>query len=232
MIKLRPSQDRGHTKLSWLDSRHTFSFGEYHDRKHQGFQQLRVINEDQVQPGKGFETHTHRDMEIISYVLEGTLAHKDDVGISSLIRAGEVQRMSAGTGIRHSEYNPSKTSRVHFLQIWILPDRRGLEPSYEQRAFMREEKHGRWRLVAAKDGRDGAVTVHQDMELYITLLDPGEKLNYRLQTDRHAWVQVTRGEVVLNGNRLVQGDGAAVSQEEILEISTMTQAEVLLFDLA
>ncbi len=232
MIKLRPSQDRGHTKLSWLDSRHTFSFGEYHDRKHQGFQQLRVINEDQVQPGKGFETHSHRDMEIISYVLEGTLAHKDSVGTSSLIHAGEVQRMSAGTGIRHSEYNPSKTSRVHFLQIWILPDRRGLEPSYEQRAFMREENHGRWRLVAAKDGRDGAITVHQDMELYITSLDPGEKLNYRLQTDRHAWVQVTRGEVVLNGNRLVQGDGAAVSQEEILETSSMTQAEVLLFDLA
>ncbi len=232
MIKLRPSQDRGHTKLSWLDSRHTFSFGAYHDRKHQGFQQLRVINEDQVQPGKGFETHSHRDMEIISYVLEGTLAHKDSVGTSSLIRAGEVQRMSAGTGIRHSEYNPSKTSQVHFLQIWILPDRRDLEPSYEQRAFLREEKHGRWRLVAAQDGRDGALTVHQDMELYITLLDPGEKLNYRLQTDRHAWVQVTRGEVVLNGNRLVQGDGAAVSQEEILETSTMTQAEVLLFDLA
>ena len=232
MINLRPSQDRGHTKLSWLESRHTFSFGEYHDRKFQGFQQLRVINEDQVQPGKGFETHTHRDMEIISYVLEGTLAHKDSVGTSSLIRAGEVQRMSAGTGIRHSEYNPSKTLRVHFLQIWILPDRRGLEPSYEQRAFLRDEKHGRWRLVASKDGRDGAVTVHQDMEMYITLLDPGEKLNYRLQTDRHAWVQVTRGEVVLNGNRLVQGDGAAVSQEEILETSTMTQAEVLLFDMA
>ncbi len=232
MIKLRPSQDRGHTKLSWLDSRHTFSFGEYHDRKHLGFQQLRVINEDQVQPGKGFETHSHQDMEIISYVLEGTLAHKDSVGTSSLIRAGEVQRMSAGTGIRHSEYNPSKTSQVHFLQIWILPDRRGLEPSYEQRAFMRGEKHGRWRLVAAKDGRDDALTVHQDVELYITLLDPGEKLNYRLQTDRHAWVQVTRGEVVLNGTRLMQGDGAAVSQEEILETSTMTQAEVLLFDLA
>ena len=232
MIKLRPSQDRGHTKLSWLESRHTFSFGEYHDRKFQGFQQLRVINEDQVQPGKGFETHTHRDMEIISYVLEGTLAHKDSVGTSSLIRAGEVQRMSAGTGIRHSEYNPSKTLRVHFLQIWILPDRRGLEPSYEQRAFLREEKHGGWRLVASKDGRDGAVTVHQDMELYITLLDPGEKLNYRLQTDRHAWVQVTRGEVVLNGNRLAQGDGAAVSQEEILETSTMTQSEILLFDMA
>lgn len=232
MINLRPSQDRGHTKLSWLESRHTFSFGEYHDRKYQGFQQLRVINEDQVQPGKGFETHTHRDMEIISYVLEGTLAHKDSVGTSSLIRAGEVQRMSAGTGIRHSEYNPSKTLRVHFLQIWILPDQRGLEPSYEQRAFLRDEKHGRWRLVASKDGRDGAVTVHQDMELYITLLDPGEKLNYRLQPDRHAWVQVTRGEVILNGNRLVQGDGAAVSEEEILEISTMTQAEVLLFDMA
>jgi len=232
MIKLRPSQERGHTKLSWLDSRHTFSFGEYHDKKHQGFQQIRVINEDQVQPGKGFETHSHRDMEIISYVLEGTLAHKDSVGTSSLIRAGEVQRMSAGTGIRHSEYNPSKTSRVHFLQIWILPDRIGLNPSYEQRAFMREEKRSRWRLVAAKDGRDGAVTVHQDMELYITSLDPGEKLNYRLQTDRHAWVQVTRGEVVLNGTRLMQGDGAAVSQEEILETSTMTQAEVLLFDLA
>jgi len=232
MIKLRPSQDRGHTKLSWLDSRHTFSFGEYHDRKHLGFRQLRVINEDQVQPGKGFETHSHQDMEIISYVLEGTLAHKDSVGTSSLIRAGEVQRMSAGTGIRHSEYNPSKTSQVHFLQIWILPDRRDLEPSYEQRVFMREEKHGRWRLVAAKDGRDDALTVHQDVELYITLLDPGEKLNYRLQTDRHAWVQVTRGEVVLNGTRLMQGDGAAVSQEEILETSTMTQAEVLLFDLA
>jgi len=232
MIKLRPSQERGYTKLSWLDSRHTFSFGEYHDRKHQGFQQLRVINEDQVQPGKGFETHSHRDMEIITYVLEGTLAHKDSTGTSSLIRAGEVQRMSAGTGIRHSEYNPSKTSRVHFLQIWILPDQRGLDPTYEQRAFMREEKRGRWRLVASKDGRDSSVTVHQDMDLYITSLDPGERLSYRMKTGHHAWVQITRGEFVLNGTRLVQGDGAAVSGEETLETSTMTQSEILLFDLA
>ncbi len=232
MISIRPSQDRGQTKLSWLDSRHTFSFGEYHDRRYQGFQQLRVINEDKVQPGKGFETHEHRDMEILSYVLEGTLAHKDSAGTSSLIRAGEVQRMSAGTGIRHSEYNPSKTSRVHFLQVWILPDQRGIEPSYEQRVFSREEKRSRWRIVAAKDGRDGAVTVHQDMELYIALLDPGDKLTYELQPKHHAWVQVTRGEVVLNDNRLLQGDGASVSQEKILEASTMAQAEILLFDLA
>ncbi len=231
MISIRPSQERGQTKLSWLDSRHTFSFGEYHDRKHQGFQQLRVINEDLVQPGKGFDTHSHRDMEIISYVLEGTLAHKDSVGTSSLIRAGEVQRMSAGTGIRHSEYNPSKTSRVHFLQIWIVPNQRGLEPSYEQRAFTREDKRSRWRIVAAKDGREGAVKVHQDAELYIAILDPGDKLTYELQPKHYAWVQVTRGEVMLNNQRLVQGDGASVSQERLLETRTMTQAEVILFDL-
>jgi redox-sensitive bicupin YhaK (pirin superfamily) len=232
MITLRRSDERGQTKLDWLDSRHTFSFGEYHDRRYMGFRDLRVINEDRVSPGKGFGTHSHRDMEIITYVLEGSVEHKDSTGNQTIIRPGDVQRMSAGTGISHSEYNPSKTEPVHFLQIWILPERENLPPSYEQRAFDLEKNRGRWILVAAKDGRDSAVTVHQDVALSVARLLPGQQASYRLKPGRHAWLHAARGAMTLNGAALNEGDGAAVSAEEILEVRAAESAEILLFDLA
>jgi quercetin 2,3-dioxygenase len=232
MIKLRRSNDRGHTKLNWLDSRHTFSFGDYYEAQHIGFRALRVINEDRVEPGVGFPTHSHRDMEIITYVLEGALAHKDSTGTSSVIHVGDVQRMSAGTGISHSEYNASKTEPVHFLQIWIIPDETGLLPGYEQKAFWLDQNRGRWTLIASKEGRDGSVTLHQDAGVSATALESGEQATYRLRADRHAWVHVARGAVTLNGTRLNAGDGAAVNQEEILELKALDQAEILLFDLA
>lgn len=232
MITLRRSGERGRTKLDWLDSRHTFSFGEYHDPRNMGFRDLRVINDDRVSPGKGFGTHSHRDMEIITYVLEGSVEHKDSTGNQTIIRPGEVQRMSAGTGISHSEYNPSKTEPVHFLQIWILPEREYLPPSYEQRAFDLDKNPGRWILVAAKDGRDGAVTVHQDVALSVARLLPGQQASYRLKPGRHAWLHAARGSATLNAAALNEGDGAAVSEEEILEVRAVDEAEVLLFDLA
>jgi redox-sensitive bicupin YhaK (pirin superfamily) len=232
MITFRRNDDRGQTKLDWLDSRHTFSFGEYHDRRNMGFRDLRVINEDRVSPGKGFGTHSHRDMEIITYVLEGAVEHKDSTGTQATIVPGEVQRMSAGTGISHSEYNPSKIEPVHFLQIWILPERENLPPSYEQRAFDLEKNRGRWLLIASQDGRDGAVTVHQDVALFVARLLPCQQASYRLKPGRHAWLQAARGSVTLNGAALNEGDGAAVSEEEILEIWALDEAEILLFDLA
>jgi len=232
MITLRRSDERGHTKLSWLDSRHTFSFGDYHDRRYMGFRDLRVINEDRVEPGAGFPTHSHRDMEIITYVLEGALEHKDSTGTSSAIRPGEVQRMSAGTGISHSEFNHSKTEPVHFLQIWIVPDETGLLPGYEQKALPLDKNRGRWTLIASKEGRDGSVTVHQDVDLSVALLPAGQEVTYRLKPGRHAWLQAACGSVTLNGATLSAGDGAAVSQEEILEIRAVETAEILLFDLA
>ncbi len=231
MITLRPSSDRGHANHGWLDSYHTFSFANYYDPNHMGFRALRVINEDQVQPGRGFGTHSHRDMEIITYVLEGAVEHKDSLGNGAVITPGEVQRMSAGTGIMHSEFNPSQTQPVHFLQIWILPDRQGLQPSYEQRAFG-EERQGKLRLIAAKDGRDGAVTIHQDADLYSAVLQPGEQVSHQLQPNRYGWLQVARGAASLNGYDLKAGDGVAVSDAELLTISTDTEAEILLFDLA
>jgi redox-sensitive bicupin YhaK (pirin superfamily) len=231
MITLRPAQERGRTDLGWLDSRHTFSFDRYYDPKYMGFRHLRVINEDRVRPGAGFGTHSHRDMEILSYVLEGALEHRDSLGTGSVIRLGELQRMTAGTGISHSEYNPSPTEPVHFLQIWILPEREGLKPGYEQRAFAEEERKGRWRLIAARDGRDGAVTIHQDVDLYTTLLAPGEQITYRLKPQRYAWLQVARGAVRLNGTRLEAGDGAAIREEELLEIKANDPSEILLFDM-
>ena len=231
MIKLRPSNDRGHTKLSWLDSRHTFSFGDYHDPRHMGFSDLRVINEDRVIRGKGFPTHSHRDMEIITSVLEGALAHKDSTGASSVIRVGDVQRMSAGTGISHSEYNASQTEPVRFLQIWIIPDETGLKPGYEQRAFPLDKNRGRWTLVASKEGRDGSVTVHQDVDVWTACFAPGEQANFRLKSDRHAWLQATRGAVTLNGTPLSAGDGAAATHEESLDVKAVEDAEILLFDL-
>ncbi len=231
MITLRPSRDRGHANHGWLDSYHTFSFANYYDPNHMGFRALRVINEDQVQPGRGFGTHSHRDMEIITYVLEGAVEHKDSLGNGAVITPGEVQRMSAGTGIMHSEFNPSQTQPVHFLQIWIVPDRQGLQPSYEQRAFG-EERQGKLRLIAAKDGRDGAVTIHQDADLYSAVLQPGEQVSHQLQPNRYGWLQVARGAASLNGYDLKAGDGVAVSDAELLTISTDTEAEILLFDLA
>ena len=232
MITLRPGIDRGHTLLSWLDSYHTFSFGDYYDPKHMGFRHLRVINEDRVKPGAGFGTHSHRDMEILTYVLAGAVEHKDSMGNETVIVPGEVQRMSAGTGISHSEYNPSNTELVHFLQIWILPQQQNLAPSYEQRSFELEKNRGRWLLVAARDSRDGTVKVHQDVDLWVALLLAGQQVSYRLRASRHAWVQVARGAVMLNGIPLKAGDGATVSPEEILEIGAQTDSEMLLFDLA
>jgi hypothetical protein len=231
MITIRPANQRGASKFNWLDSRHTFSFGDYYDPKHMGFSDLRVINEDRVDPGAGFPTHSHRDMEIITYVLEGALAHKDSTGTSSVIRAGDVQRMSAGTGISHSEYNPSKTEPVHFLQIWIIPKEAGLRPGYEQRSFDLQKNSGGWIHIVASDGSDGAVKVHQDVELYLAAITKEQKLNYRLKTGRQAWLQITRGVAAFNGTSLAAGDGAAVSKEALLQIDSSDNAEVLLFDL-
>jgi len=222
---------RGHTKIGWLDSYHTFSFGNFSDPNRMGFRSLRVINDDRVVPGAGFGTHGHRDMEILTYVLEGALEHKDSLGTGSVILPGEAQVMSAGTGITHSEYNHSKTEPVHFLQIWILPDQQGLKPRYEQKAFPIEEKRGKLRLIAAKDGRDGAVTIHQDVNLYTSVLEPGDVVNYHVQPHRYAWLQIAQGIATLNGEELRAGDGVQISVEEQLEISTQVGAEILLFDL-
>ncbi|HEX9442657.1 MAG TPA: pirin family protein [Candidatus Binatia bacterium] len=231
MITLRRAGERGRTRFDWLDSRHTFSFGEYRDPRNMGFRDLRVINDDRVAPGQGFGTHSHRDMEIITYVLEGEVKHKDSTGASTVIRPGEVQRMSAGTGISHSEFNPSAAEPVHFLQIWILPARQNLPPGYEQRTFDLEKSRGRWTLVAA-DQRDGAVQLHQDVEVSAARLDPGQQAAYRLKPGRYAWLQMARGGATLNGVSLGAGDGAAVDGEEILEIKATKEAEALLFDLA
>jgi redox-sensitive bicupin YhaK (pirin superfamily) len=231
MILLRRGAERGHTKLSWLDSRHTFSFGDYHDPRHMGFSHLRVINEDRVAPGGGFGTHSHRDMEIITYVLEGALAHKDSTGTSSIILVGDVQRMSAGTGISHSEYNASQTEPVHFLQVWIIPEETGLKPGYEQREFQLDNQRSKWILIASKDWRDGSVTVHQDIDVWAARFAPDEQATFRLKSGRRAFMQLARGAVTLNGVMLNAGDGAAVSQDEILEFKATDDAEMLLFDL-
>jgi len=231
MITVRRADERGSGKFDWLDSRHSFSFGDYYDPKHMGFSDLRVINEDRVNPGAGFPTHSHRDMEIITYVLEGALAHKDSTDTSSVIRPGDVQRMSAGTGISHSEYNASRTEPVHFLQIWIIPKETGLRPGYEQRSFDLEAKRGSWVLAAAPDARHGSVKIHQDTELYLAAVFKGQELSYRLKPGRHAWLQVTRGAATLNGMSLAAGDGAAASQEDLLQVTASNDAEVLLFDL-
>jgi redox-sensitive bicupin YhaK (pirin superfamily) len=232
MIQVRRSDDRGRADFGWLDSRHTFSFGEYHDPAHMGFRTLRVINEDRVRPAAGFGTHGHRDMEIVSYVLSGSLAHKDSMGNGSVLTAGDVQRMTAGTGVRHSEMNPSLDEPVHFLQIWILPEREGLEPGYEEANFSEEDKRGELRLIASGNAGNGAVEIHQDVDLYATILAPGQDARLDLRPARHAWVQVVRGDVWLNGHDLSAGDGAAVSDEAAVELAAKSEAEVLLFDLA
>jgi redox-sensitive bicupin YhaK (pirin superfamily) len=231
MLKIRPAKERGAANHGWLDSRHTFSFADYYDPEFMGFGPLRVINEDRVQPGQGFGTHSHRDMEIISYVLEGALAHKDSIGNGSVIRPGAVQRMSAGTGVEHSEFNASKTEPVHFLQIWIKPERDRMRPSYEERTYADDEKRGRLRLVAARDGRDGAVVVHQDVDLYAALLRSGETVTHKLRPGRKIWFQVARGSVSVNGTQLGAGDGAAIADEERVEINAAGDAEILLFDM-
>jgi quercetin 2,3-dioxygenase len=232
MINIRHSDERGGGDFGWLNSKHTFSFDQYHDPNFMGFRSLRVINEDWVQGGHGFPMHPHRDMEIITYVLEGALEHKDSMGNGSTIRPGDGQRMSAGTGVRHSEGNSSKTEAAHLLQIWILPDRRGHEPGYEQKAFPEAEKRGKLRLIASPDGKDGSVTIHQDARLYASLLKPEEEVKHELGKGRYAWLQVAKGAVELNGKSLQQGDGAAVTDEERLTVKGKEDAEVLLFDLA
>jgi redox-sensitive bicupin YhaK (pirin superfamily) len=229
---VRKSEDRGRAKLDWLDSKHSFSFGHYHDPKHMGFGPLRVINEDRVVPGGGFATHAHNDMEIISYPLEGALAHKDSLGNGSVIRPGDVQRMSAGTGVRHSEYNASAEEPVHFLQIWIIPEKKGLSPSYEQKTFEIADKRGKLRLIGSRDGRNGSVTIHRDVDLYATLLGAGDAVTHSLAASRGAWVQVARGTAALNGKRLQAGDGVAVEEPGQLRLEGLGDAEVLLFDLA
>jgi quercetin 2,3-dioxygenase len=234
MLTIRRSEERGHADHGWLDTRHTFSFADYHDPEHMGFSDLRVVNEDRVRPGQGFGTHGHRDMEIISYVLEGELGHRDSMGTGSTIRPGEVQRMSAGTGVRHSEMNASPREPVHFLQIWILPDRAGHAPGYEQKAFPEAERRGRLRLAASPNGAEGSVTIHQDARLYLSLLGDGERVRHPLAPGRSAWVQVARGEVTVNGERLRAGDGAALEGEAAVELAGRGAevADVLLFDLA
>jgi redox-sensitive bicupin YhaK (pirin superfamily) len=233
MLTLRKSEDRGRANFGWLDSRHSFSFGHYYDPAHMGFGPLRVINDDRVAGGGGFPTHPHQDMEIISYVLEGGLAHRDSIGNGSVIRPGDVQRMSAGTGIRHSEFNESKSDKAHFLQIWILPERDGLAPSYEQKAFTAAEKRGRLRLVGSRDGREGSVTIHQDVDLYATLLGEGESVRHSLREGRIGWVQMARGTATLNGEQLRPGDGIAIDSAGPLELAgTSDDAELLLFDMA
>ena len=227
MIALRPAEERGHTRLSWLDSRHSFSFDRYYDPRHMGFRVLRVINEDRVDPGQGFGTHPHRDMEILTFVLEGALEHKDSLGNGSVIRPGDVQRMTAGTGISHSEFNPSRTEPVHFLQVWILPERPGLEPSYEQRSF----PAAGLRLVGSRDGREGSVRIHQDVLVYVARLSPGEEVVHALAPGRHAWIQMTRGAAQVNGTRLGAGDGAALSEERSVTLRGVDGAEALLFEL-
>ncbi|MDT4968149.1 MAG: quercetin 2,3-dioxygenase [Acidobacteriota bacterium] len=232
MIKLRKSKDRGHFDLGWLDTYHSFSFDRYHDPRFMGFRSLRVINEDRVQPGEGFPTHGHSDMEIITYVLEGALEHKDSMGTGSVIRPGDVQKMSAGTGVRHSEYNGSKAEFVHLLQIWIIPDTMGIKPDYQQKRFEDEEKRGRLRLIVSPDGDEGSVTISQDARVYATLLAPSQQVVHHLEPNRHAWVQAARGAIELNGHHLFQGDGAAVSAESKLTMTGRDAAEILLFDLA
>ena len=232
MLNVRHADDRGVANFGWLKSRHTFSFGHYYDPQFMGFGPLRVINEDRVTPGKGFDTHGHQDMEIISYVLDGALRHEDSMGNGSIIQPGDVQRMSAGTGVRHSEYNASDMDPVHFLQIWILPERNGLEPSYEQIHFSREEKLGRLRLVGSRTGRDGSIQIHQDVDLYATILKADQSVSHTIAPERKAWIQVARGRAEINGQTVDSGDGIAVSEQTVIDITGLSEeAELLLFDM-
>ena len=232
MITIRKSEERGHANHGWLDTRFTFSFAEYFDPKHVEFRTLRVMNDDRVAGGGGFPTHPHRDMEIVTYVLEGALAHKDSMGNGSTIKPGDVQYMSAGTGVAHSEFNASSSEPVHLYQIWMFPDKNGYKPAYDQKYFSPEEKRGKLRLLVSPDGREGSVKIRQDNDLYAAILGAGEKVQHELKPERHAYVQVARGSVTLNGKKLETGDGAAISEEKKLEIAGVDEAEVLVFDLA
>ena len=232
MITLRPSAERGHARHGWLDSRHTFSFADYYDPAHMGFRALRVINEDRVAPGAGFGRHSHRDMEILSYVLGGALEHRDSMGTGAVIRPGDVQRMTAGTGVTHSEYNASRTDPVHFLQIWLQPSRHGIAPGYEQKTFPAEAKAGRLRLVASPDGADGSLTIHTDARVFAGVFDAGQAAEHVLAPGRHAWVHVVRGSARVSGAALAAGDAAALSEERTIRIEGIDASEVLVFDLA
>ena len=232
MLNIRKAQDRGNANLGWLNSHHTFSFAEYYDPNHMGFADLRVINDDRVAPGKGFGTHPHKDMEIISYVLDGELEHRDSMGNGSIIRPGDVQRMSAGTGVTHSEFNPSQENEVHFLQIWVLPNRQGHAPGYEQKFFSDEEKRGQLRLIASNNGDNGSVSLNQDVKIFSALIDSDEQVFYQPNQGRVAWIHVARGSLNLNGHELVAGDGASLEVAEALNFTNGNDAEVLLFDMA
>jgi quercetin 2,3-dioxygenase len=232
MISIRQAKERGHFDHGWLNTYHTFSFDQYYDPRHMGFRTLRVINEDFVAGGRGFPTHGHRDMEIITYILEGALKHEDSMGNGSVIRPGDVQRMTAGTGVRHSEKNASDTERVHLLQIWILPHTVGLEPGYEQKAFTEDERRGQLRLIASEDGRDGSVHLNQDVSLFASILPSGQEIEHTMDERRHAWIQVARGSIAANGENAEQGDGVMVAGESNLKIRAQEPAEILLFDLA
>ncbi len=232
MLAIRPANDRGLANHGWLNSRHTFSFGHYYDPQFMGFGPLRVINEDQVKPAQGFGTHGHSDMEIISYVLDGALEHKDSTGNGEVLWPGEVQVMGAGTGIRHSEFNHSQSDGVHFLQMWVLPERAGMAPAYDQKDFPKAERQGRLRLIGSRDGREGSLVIRQDVDLYASLLSAGDELRHALADGRHAWVQVARGVVEVNGQRLKAGDGAAVTGEPALTLRCIEDSELLIYDLA
>lgn len=232
MITIRGARERGHFDHGWLNTYHTFSFDQYYDPRYMGFRTLRVINEDFVAGGRGFPKHGHRDMEIITYILEGALKHEDSMGNGSVIRPGDVQRMTAGTGVRHSEQNASEHEQVHLLQIWILPHTVGLEPGYEQKAFTEDERRGRLKLIASEDGSDGSVVVHQDVKLFASIIPAGEQVEHTMDQQRHAWIQVARGAISVNGEKADQGDGVAVAGESNLQIKAEENAEVLLFDLA
>ncbi len=231
-LLVRQAADRGHTDLGWLDSYHTFSFGRYYDQRHVGFRSLRVINDDRIAPGRGFPTHPHRDMEILSYVLAGSLQHRDSTGRGSVVKPGDVQMMTAGTGITHSEFNPSKGESNHFLQVWIKPAMRRLQPRYQQKAVSADDKRNRWRTIAAPEKGQGLVTIHQDVRLSSTLLEPGKSLESVVERGRHAWLHVATGEVVVNGTRLAAGDAVATSRPGALHVTGRQTADVLLFDLA
>jgi redox-sensitive bicupin YhaK (pirin superfamily) len=231
MISIRKSKERGHARHGWLESYHTFSFANYYDPKFTGFRDLLVINEDRVQPGQGFGKHSHQDMEIISYVMEGELEHRDSMGTGSVIRPGDVQRMSAGRGVQHSEFNHSKEKLVHFFQIWIAPSKEGIKPSYEEKKFSSEEKKNLLKLIVSPTGEDGSLSINQDAKLFASVLDEGKSVDYRLSSGRHGWVQVLRGGLELNGERLAEGDGAAISDVDALKLVAKQASEVLLFDL-
>ena len=232
MIRFRRASDRGHADHGWLNTHHTFSFAEYHDPEHVRFRSLRVMNEDRVAPGQGFGSHPHRDMEIVSYVLAGALEHKDSMGNGEVLKPGEFQRISAGTGVVHSEFNPSSTDPVHFYQIWLTPERTGIEPSYEQKWFEPSERRNQLRLVASPDGEQGSLTIHQDVRIYLSTLEPGNRVLYQLESDRHAWLQVLHGSVDFADQTLIAGDGVAISGESLPKIEANNESEVLLFDLA